>query len=410
MAASFPPMMFSMEELVGVVKLIIQMESAVAQDDDQKNHPHLDNNNNNNGHLHNNGHHKKKHHDPPNIQRWISRRSKRDILFLLASISGVKMQIFSLPISTKLNNGNTSSSTAGHGKSGKVNVCKERVCRVSMDGKYLSMGEDCINLDKRLEVSLGIDVCYYNVRLILRQMGIYHQYTSSLMSSTYDSTTSNSGSPYSSGSSSTIHDDLISKARFNHKFGSGDKLKAKHCITIHDPATNRTLILQLNNCSDRTMWAKGLCHLKHLNPKARNFRWTVVAYLISKYASTLNAHSQHNLNHNAKGLKGVTKGLNALKMGLSAASKSKPKPIAAHNPMNTPCYFEPFVALIRVIGQQNANGLHSKYPPRYKEMYKRRQNRLRQHRSNYENFGENDLVYDPNKAVADPQDNDIYYE
>merc|ERR1712087_811329 len=127
------------------------------------------------------------------------------------------------------------------------------------------------------------------------------------------------------------------------KITGNDRLKTKHCITIHDPATMRTLILQLNNCSDRTMWAKGLCHLKHLNQKARNFRWTVVAYLISKYASTLNAHSRSNLSH-SKGLKGVGKGLSALRMGLnlkgSKGSKggSKARARGGHaNPMNTPC-------------------------------------------------------------------------
>merc|ERR1712130_1065534 len=222
----------------------------------------------------------------------------------------------------------------------------------------------------------------------------------------YDSTSSSShsmSSSYhtsSSSSASTIADDIISNARFSHKITGNDKLKPKHCITIHDPATMRTLILQLNNCSDRTMWAKGLCHLKHLNQKARNFRWTVVAYLISKYASTLNAHSQSNLN-NVKGLKGVSKGLNALKMGLTA---SKPKVQKQSHPMSTPCYFEPFVQLIKVIGAQNNNGLHPKYPRRYNEMYKRRQHRLKHNKSNYEQFGENDLLYDPNKAMPKPED------
>eukprot|EP01083_Nonionella_stella_P064396 167763_1 len=390
MSASFPPMMFSMEELVGVVKLIIQMESAVAQDDDEKN-PN-NNNKHNPRHKYNargrpnqrkySKHKRKNPHprEPPNIQRWIARRSKRDILFLLASISGVKMKIYSLPLSAKL---------AGKKslKQLKLNVCKERVCRVSMDGKYLSMGEDCINLDKRLEISLGVDMCYNNVRIILKQLGLYNYYTNS----TYDSTS----------------DEIIKNARFNHKISGNDKLKPKHCITIHNPATSRTLILQLPNCSDRTMWAKGLCHLKHLNHKARNFRWTVVAYLISKYASTLNAHSQNNLN-NVKGLKGVSKGLSALKMGLT--SSSKPKPQRQSNPMSTPCYFEPFVQLIKVIGAQNNNGLQPKYPRRYNEMYKRRQHRLKHNKSNYEQFGENDLMYDPNKAKPRPEDKDIFYQ
>ena len=70
--------------------------------------------------------------------------------------------------------------------------------------------------------------------------------------------------------------------------------------------------------------------------------------------------------------------------------------------MNTQCYFEPFVQLIKVIGAQNNNGLHPKYPRRYNAMYKRRQHRLKHNKSNYEQFGENDLMYDPN--------NDIFYQ
>jgi len=422
-------MMFSMEELVGVVKLIIQMESAVAQDDDRK-EQNFDNARRQNRNRHRNGkngkhHHHKKDREPPNIQRWISKRSKRDILFLLASISGVKMKIYSLPSSTKLNGRVLTT------KPNKFNVCKERVCRVSMDGKYLSMGEDCINLDKRLEISLGVDMCYNNVRVILKQLGLYNYYTNSTFSSDSGSSSFNNNHNSrhnhnhhdndSSSTSSTIPtDEYIKNARFNHRLnGNNVKLKPKHCITIHDPATARTLILQLTNCSDRTMWAKGLCHLKHLNQKARNFRWTVVAYLISKYANTLNAHSQNNLNHKSNGLKGVTKGLNALKMGLTGGSSSKYKSSSSSsnntnhrstNPMNTPCYFEPFVQLIKVIGSQTNGGLQHKYPPRYKEMYKRRQNRLKNNKSNYEQFGENELMYDPNKVQPKPEDNDIFYE
>jgi len=419
MAASFPPMMFSMEELVGVVKLIIQMESAVAQDDDQKNQNFNNEQRQNRNRNRNNKHQNRKEREPPNIQRWISKRSKRDILFLLASISGVKMKIYSLPSSTKLNGRIITT------KPNKFNVCKERVCRVSMDGKYLSMGEDCINLDKRLEISLGVDMCYNNVRIILKQLGLYNYYTNSTFSSPSDSGSSSlsrhhhnhrNNDDSSSTSSSIPTDEYIKNARFNHRLnGNNVKLKPKHCITIHDPATSRTLILQLSNCSDRTMWAKGLCHLKHLNQKSRNFRWTVVAYLISKYANTLNAHSQNNLNHSNKGLKGVQKGLNALKMGLTGGNSSKynnnnNNNRSTSNPMNTPCYFEPFVQLIKVIGSQTNGGLQHKYPPRYKEMYKRRQNRLKNNKSNYEQFGENELMYDPNKVQPKPEDNDIFYE
>ena len=167
------------------------MESAVAQDDDQKNQ-NFDNEqrnrNRNNGKLNGKHKHKKKEREPPNIQRWISKRSKRDILFLLASISGVKMKIYSLPSSTKLNG------RVFQTKPNKFNVCKERVCRVSMDGKYLSMGEDCINLDKRLEISLGVDMCYNNVRVILKQLGLYNYYTNSTFSSDISSSSSSSSS------------------------------------------------------------------------------------------------------------------------------------------------------------------------------------------------------------------------
>eukprot|EP00485_Elphidium_margaritaceum_P004081 CAMPEP_0202689248 /NCGR_PEP_ID=MMETSP1385-20130828/4555_1 /ASSEMBLY_ACC=CAM_ASM_000861 /TAXON_ID=933848 /ORGANISM="Elphidium margaritaceum" /LENGTH=430 /DNA_ID=CAMNT_0049344355 /DNA_START=75 /DNA_END=1367 /DNA_ORIENTATION=+ len=426
MAASFPPMMFSMEELVGVVKLIIAMESAVAQDDDQKNNMQQKPQ-------------QKHHREPPNIQRWIAKRSKRDILFLLASISGVKAKVYSLPIASRAAgagaaaaNGSTTTTTS-KSNTAKASVCKERVCRVSMDGKHLSMGEDGVNLDKRLEISLGVDICYSNVRLMLKQLGLYQYFTSLLGTHESGSGGGDAGAgvvdssrhtfpdqhphqqqqaPPQPYSASTIHDDLISKARFNahlHLGSHKDRLNPKHCITIHDPSTSRTLILQLSNCSDRTMWAKGLCHLKHLNPKARNFRWSVVAYLIGKYASTLNAHSKNNLNH-SKGLKSVGKGLSsALKMSLTAANKTKPAKPANHHPLNTPCYFEPFAALIRHIGHQNGNGLHPRYPQRYKEMFKRRQNRLRNEESN-DKFGENELNFDPNKAALQPADNDVYYE
>jgi len=399
-----------MEELVGVVKLIIQMESAIANEDDANGHPHAP-------HPHH-ARRKKKHKkdapkEPPNIQRWISRRCKRDILFLLASISGVKMKIYSLPVTASTVPGGTDRGyLPSKSKPPRSAICKERVCRISMDGKYLSMGEDCMHLDKRLEVSLGLDMCYKNVCVMLKQLGLYHYYTQSALS-TYDLSTSGSSSSSTSSSyhtsgssSSSITEDILRNGRSLHHNFSGGKLKPKHCITIHDPDTQRTLILELPNCRDRTMWAKGLCGLKHLNQKARNFRWTVVAYLISKYASTLNAHSRQNLN-NSKGLKGVSKGLNALKMGLSSKKAPKPKPM---NPMNTPCYFEPFVQLIKVIGAQGNNGLNPKYPRRFHEMNRRREQRLRNHKSNYSQFGENDLMYDPNKVEAKPEDADVYYE
>jgi len=274
------------------------------------------------------------------------------------------------------------------------------------------MGEDCIHLDKNLEVSLGLDMCYKNVCVMLKQLGLYHYYTQSALS-TYDLSTSGSSSSSTSSaystasSSSTITEDILRNGRLHHNFSGSGKLKPKHCITIHDPNTQRTLVLELPNCRDRTMWAKGLCGLKHLNDKARNFRWTVVAYLISKYASTLNAHSRQNLNSN-KGLKGMSKGLSALKNGLKSSSKmSRPRPA---NPMNTPCYFEPFAQLIKVIGAQGGNGLNPRYPRRFHEMNRRREQRLRNHKSNYSQFGENDLMYDPNKVEAKPEDADVYYE
>jgi len=389
-----------MEELVGVVKLIIQMESAIAADDDSQNGHHRAPHHHHHRKSHKHGKHRKDPREPPNIQRWISRRCKRDILFLLASISGVKMKIYSLP-------------TEGSAK--REPVCKERVCRVSMDGKYLSMGSDCIALDRRLEVSLGLDMCYKDVCAVLKQLGLYRYYTQcaahDLSPPSAPSTGSSSiSSAYHSSSTATTassSEDIVRTGRLRHGLSASGRLKPKHCLTIHDPDTRRTLILQLPNCRDRTMWAKGLCGLKHLTQKARNFRWTVVAYLISKYASTLNAHSQQNLSH-PKGLKGVSKGLNALRMGLKSAKGSRPK--MASNPMNTPCYFEPFAQLIKVIGAQGHHGLNPKYPRRFHEMNRRREQRLRNHKSNYSQFGENDLMYDPNKVEAKPEDADVYYE
>merc|ERR1719464_702154 len=167
----------------------------MAQDDDMKNRHHR------NGHNHRSKHHKlhkRQDHEPPNIQRWISRRSKRDVLFLLASISGVKMKIYSLPSSTSNANNHKSS------KHSKVKVCKERVCRVSMDGKYLSFGADGINLDKRLEISLGVDLCYNNVRIILKQLGLYDYYTHSTYDSSSSSSTGTSSYHSSSSSASTV--------------------------------------------------------------------------------------------------------------------------------------------------------------------------------------------------------------
>jgi len=344
----------------------------------------------------------------------------------------VKMKIYSLPTTHSTNaakaNGDDSTpnthkanskAKSSKGQKGK-GIMKVRVCRISMDGRYLSMGEDVLSLEKRLEISLGVDVCYVNVRAMLRQMGVYDYYTQCADESTSSSSgaSSSSASASSSSASVSITDEILRNARFNAKLGmgklgmgGGDKLKAKHCITIHDPATARTLILELSNCTDRTMWAKGLCHLKHLNQRARNFRWTVVAYLISKYASTLNAHSRSNLSH-AKGLKGVGKGLSALRMGLNlkGSSKGRAKAKAQSNAMNTPCYFEPFAQLIRVIGAQGNHGLHPKYPRRFHEMNKRREHRLANMKSNNAQFGENDLLYDPNKVRPRPEDRDIFYE
>lgn len=264
----------------GVVKLIIQMESAIANEDPQNGHAN---------HQHHRRKHKGKHkkdanREPPNIQRWIARRCKRDILFLLASISGVKMKIYSLPTTSTSSGGYSPSSSKS--KQYRASICKERVCRVSMDGRYLSMGEDCIHLDKNLEVSLGLDMCYKNVCVMLKQLGLYHYYTQSALS-TYDLSTSGSSSSSTSSaystasSSSTITEDILRNGRLHHNFSGSGKLKPKHCITIHDPNTQRTLVLELPNCRDRTMWAKGLCGLKHLNDKARNFRWTVVACLVT---------------------------------------------------------------------------------------------------------------------------------
>ena len=35
---------------------------------------------------------------------------------------------------------------------------------------------------------------------------------------------------------------------------------------------------------------------------------------------------------------------------------------------------------------------------------------LKNNKSNYEQFGENELMYDPNKVQPKPEDNDIFYE
>merc|ERR1712087_474755 len=107
-------------------------------------------------------------------------------------------------------------------------------------------------------------------------------------------------------------------------------------------------------------------------------------------------------------------GLSALRMGLKGGKpkgKGKGKGRAYSNPMNTPCYFEPFAQLIRVIGAQGNHGLNPKYPRRFHEMNKRREHRLKNHKSNYSQFGENDLIYDPNKArELRPEDRDLFYE
>eukprot|EP01084_Bolivina_argentea_P090024 162281_1 len=266
-----------------------------------------------------------------------------------------------------------------------------------MDGKYLSMGEDCINLDKRIEISLGIDMCYNNVRIILKELGLYHYYNNSTYTdSTSSSSSSSSTSSYTSSTSSvSVTDEIIKHARFNHKLTGNDKLKPKHCITVHDPATGRTLILQLFNCTDRTMWAKGLCHLKNLNQKSRNFRYTVVAYLISKYASTLNAHTTSNIS-TSKGIKGgVVKGFNVLKMGLNVGGSNKSKSSnqhSHHSNANTACYLDPLKVLWDALGSGRSNGLDRKYPKKFQKLYKRRQRRLKYHQTNYEKFGENDLI------------------
>eukprot|EP00483_Globobulimina_turgida_P003278 UN03283 len=99
-------------------------------------------------------------------------------------------------------------------------------------------------------------------------------------------------------------------------------------------------------------------------------------------------------------------------MGLTgggSSSRAKTKQFS-QNPMSIPCYAQPFAAIAHLIGQQHNNGLHPKYPRRYNEMYKRRQNRIKHNKSNYEQFGENDLMYDPNKQINKPEDRDRFYE
>ncbi len=116
--------------------------------------------------------------------------------------------------------------------------------------------------------------------------------------------------------------------------GNDKGLKAKHCLTVHSPSTQRTLILQWMNC--------GFVSFETFFSFHSFFTVLQNTDLISKYAS------------NVKALNGVKQGLSALKMGLSG---HKSKKMSAKPMVSAPCSVQPFVSLITMIGAQNSHGL-----------------------------------------------------
>lgn len=197
-----------------------------------------------------------------NIQRWISRRNKRDLLFMLASISGQTMKIY---------------------RKKEPNI-EQINCRITMDGKYLMIGSEMIQMDKNLEISLGIDICYADVKYIMNVLGIKCQRKPS-KTKKYGDLHVNYSTKHTNTTGSSSDDHYII-TKNHYKYGGKSYeiksrlIRSKHCITIHEPYKRQTIIIQLCNVYDRRMWAQGLCYLKNLTPRARNFRWTVVACFV----------------------------------------------------------------------------------------------------------------------------------
>lgn len=103
---------------------------------------------------------------------------------------------------------------------------------------------------------------------------------------------------------------------------------------------------------------------------------------MAKYASTLLAHTKVNVNKKGKKIQTGSYGV--------------------------PCYFEPFRQLFNALNMKECDMNDRRYPKKYQRMFSRRQRRVKY--TDGERFGENDIVYDPNKIVPLPEDEEKFYE
>merc|ERR1711991_185901 len=110
----------------------------------------------------------------------------------------------------------------------------KRLVRVSIDGTYLMIGgEEQIMLNnKELSISKGIDNNYQCIKNI----------------------------------------------KNTNSFLKDNPIKNSHCFTLR--SKNQTFILETTTVFYRQMWTKGLCHLIQMTKKQKEFRYSIVKYVM----------------------------------------------------------------------------------------------------------------------------------
>lgn len=212
------------------------------------------------------------------IEKWLAKRSKNELLFLLSSTAGQLATIYD--------------------QFGSIT----RAIRVSMDGKYLIMGEQTILLDKdTLDISLGIQT---------KSTGTEgkHNFETRKQSSSISSMTNEELDDYVYKSLCVTYEhhdfEEISEryarrqliaSKIENAANTNEHLPPKHCITLHvanDSETTITdIVVEFVNVTQRYLWAKGLSRLISCKKRNRKYRCKAVSYILDKYSNILTHHA-----------------------------------------------------------------------------------------------------------------------
>lgn len=202
------------------------------------------------------------------IEAWLSKRSKKEIVFLLSSYSGENVTMYD--------------------EFGSI----ARLIRVSMDGQYLIMGEQTIVLNSdEIDISLGLDSLRNNTNS--SSNGKNTTVTDDSNSNDIDINSvelSNersefSNTPQNNRQRRSIGSSMENTAKMNNH------LSCKHCIVLHLKTGTKDIVLEFANTRKRYLWAKGLTRLMALGSSKRLFRYKVISYILEKCAYALNYYT-----------------------------------------------------------------------------------------------------------------------